>query len=117
MKNTKDRIIYNALMLFSDKGYVWLSMRDIAKSVNIKASSIYNHFKNKEDIFNHIIDEASTKYEAKIKTFQIPDGEISYIATQYIELSEEMLLMISKDIFLYFLKDDFASKFRKMLTI
>lgn len=117
MENTKEVIIYQALSLFSDRGYEGVTMRDIASGVGIKASSLYNHFKNKEDIFNSIIEEMSRRYEEMIKKMQIPHGEIDAVVEQYMQVSYEALNEIAKNMFLYFLKDEFASKFRRMLTI
>lgn len=117
MENTKETIIYQALNLFSDRGYEGVSMRDIASAVGIKAASLYNHFKNKEDIFNSIIDEMSKRYEETVLKMQMPHGEMNMVVEKYMHVTEEKLVMISKNMFLYFLKDDFASKFRRMLTI
>lgn len=52
--STKELIYQNAIKLFSEHGYQNLGMRDLAKSVGIKASSIYNHYKSKEDILMDI---------------------------------------------------------------
>jgi len=49
--NTKEIILEVALNLFSKKGYSGVSIRDISKEVGIKESSVYNHFKNKQEIF------------------------------------------------------------------
>ncbi len=59
---TKDFILENALDLFAKSGYYAVSIRTIAKSVKIKESSIYYHFKNKQDILDSLID----KYERHI---------------------------------------------------
>jgi hypothetical protein len=48
---------------------------------------------------------------------QMPNGNIHAAAEQYMHVTEETLAGISKMLFLYFLKDSFASKFRRMLTI
>lgn len=117
MGNTKETIIYHALTLFSDTGYEGVSMRDIACAVGIKAASLYNHFKSKEDIFMSIIDEMSMRYKAAIIKIQLPHGEINEVVDKYMHLSEETLVAIAKNMFLYFLKDDFAAKFRRMLMI
>jgi AcrR family transcriptional regulator len=53
---TKDKIIKIALILFAKKGYDSTSIREIAKSVGIKESSIYSHFQSKKDIFKSIMD-------------------------------------------------------------
>lgn len=64
-----------------------------------------------------ILDEMSKNYKAMIDKLQMPDGETNEVADKYMQLSEETLLAFVKDMFLFFLKDDFASKFRRMLTI
>ena len=48
--STREKIMDAAIVLFSDKGYEMVSMRDIAKTVGINAASIYNHFPSKRDI-------------------------------------------------------------------
>lgn len=116
MENTKDNIIYQALTLFADRGYEGVSMRDIAGSVGIKASSLYNHFKSKEDIFKSIIDEMSKRYEEAVLKMQVPHGEMNSVLETYMHVKEETLVTIAKNMFLFILQDDFASKFRKMLT-
>ncbi|HHX76113.1 MAG TPA: TetR/AcrR family transcriptional regulator [Acholeplasmataceae bacterium] len=55
--STKDKIYENAIELFALHGYHNLGMRDLAKSVGIRASSIYNHYKSKEDILMQIAEE------------------------------------------------------------
>lgn len=117
MANTKEMIVYQALTLFSDRGYEGVSMRDIASAVGIKAASLYNHFKSKEDIFHKIIEEMSKRYEETVIRMQVPHGEMQAVIEQYMNVTEESLITISKNMFLYFLKDDFASKFRRMLTM
>ena len=47
---TKEKIMDAAIVLFSDRGYDLVSMRDIALEVGIRAASIYNHFPSKKDI-------------------------------------------------------------------
>ena len=42
---TKETILKKALDMFAKSGYDSVSIRDIAKAVNIKESSIYYHFK------------------------------------------------------------------------
>lgn len=117
MENTKQKIIYVSLTLFSDKGYEGVSMRDIAGAVGIKAASLYKHFKSKDDIFNSIMDEMSKRYEETVSKMQIPNGDMNLVTEQYMHITEDTLVVLTKSLFLYFAKDDFASKFRRMLTI
>ena len=53
--NRRKEIIQNAAMLFTEKGYSAVTMRDIAKSVGIKAASLYNHISSKQEILTYII--------------------------------------------------------------
>ena len=48
--DTKQRILDEALTLFSEKGYANVFVADIAKRVGIKAPSLYKHYKNKYHI-------------------------------------------------------------------
>ena len=59
--NTKEKILSVALTLFSTKGYKAVSVRHIASDVGIKASSLYNHFENKQEILDELI-KKNTKY-------------------------------------------------------
>jgi len=49
--STKDKILDVATTLFSELGYKGASIRKIASKVGIRESAIYNHYKNKEEIF------------------------------------------------------------------
>ncbi|NPA59501.1 MAG: TetR/AcrR family transcriptional regulator [Epsilonproteobacteria bacterium] len=48
---TKQKILKVSTVLFSEFGYKGTSIRKIAKDVGIRESAIYNHYKNKEEIF------------------------------------------------------------------
>ncbi len=51
----KEEIIQVASRLFNEKGYKAVSMRDIATVMDIKAASLYNHIKSKQEILSDII--------------------------------------------------------------
>ena len=48
VSEARDRVIATALRMFSERGYAAVSMRDLAKELNIQAPSIYSHFPSKE---------------------------------------------------------------------
>ena len=48
---TKEKILKVSTALFSQLGYKGASVRQIASEVGIRESAIYNHYKNKEEIF------------------------------------------------------------------
>ncbi|MGG6311648.1 TetR/AcrR family transcriptional regulator [Paenibacillus macerans] len=57
-QTTKEKILATALNMFSVNGYTAVSIRDIGRVVGIKESSIYYHFKNKEDILQTLLQQA-----------------------------------------------------------
>lgn len=52
--DTKKKILETAIDFFSRKGYTGVSVRDITREVGIKESSLYKHFKNKDEILETI---------------------------------------------------------------
>lgn len=91
--NTKDMIEKVALDLFSKKGYQSVSIRDISKQVGIKESSIYYHFKNKQDIMdfilekiNSLIDNMRDNFEQEfIKADSISDTAMCEVAVHFLK--------------------------------
>ncbi len=53
---TRERILDVAIDLISKRGYESVSIREIAREVGIRESSIYNHFKSKDEILDTIIE-------------------------------------------------------------
>lgn len=61
-EDTKQKILQNALILFSKQGYAQTSIRDIALKVKIKAPSIYAYFSSKEELFESVADYVMSDY-------------------------------------------------------
>lgn len=49
-------------------------MRDLAKTLEIKAASLYNHIQSKEDILSHIILEIAEDYAQGMRSIQEEDN-------------------------------------------
>lgn len=58
--NTKQKILKASSALFSEHGFKATSVRKIASEVGIRESALYNHFKNKEEIFLCVAKEIFT---------------------------------------------------------
>lgn len=63
-KGTKERIRDVAIDLFSQKGYNAVSVRDIARLVEIHESTIYSHYKGKDDIMDSIIESLIEEFKS-----------------------------------------------------
>ena len=115
--DTKQRILDEALTLFSEKGYANVFVGDIADAVGIKAPSLYKHYKSKKAIFDAIIDLMNSRFAEQAKAMNISGNDASVDASIYKSLSEDQLLKLGREFFLYYLHDDYNRKFRKMLTL
>lgn len=113
--STKEKIINEALRLFSNKGYDGVSMREIAAAVGIKGASIYNHFKGKEDIFQGIFDEMTKQYNNMAGMMNVPIEQNEDTTNIYINADEEQLISMAEGIFDFFTKNEFVVMFRKLL--
>jgi len=69
--STKSKILKHSLKLFSSKGFKATTVRDIAATINIKQSALYNHFKNKDEILETLIKELTSS--AIVKLFDNKD--------------------------------------------
>ena len=115
--DTKQRILDEALTLFSEKGYANVFVGEIAERVGIKAPSLYKHYKSKKAIFDAIIEEMNGRFAEQAKAMNINGTNAAADAKTYENMSEEHLLVLGRQFFLYFLHDDYNKRFRKMLTI
>jgi Transcriptional regulator len=62
-EQTKKKIADAARALFVQKGYKATSIEDIVKSTGCSAGNIYYHFKNKEGLFLHLIEDWNKEWE------------------------------------------------------
>ncbi len=115
--DTKHRILDEALTLFSEKGYANVFVADIAERVGIKAPSLYKHYKSKQAIFNAIVEEMNRRFSEEAGALRIDGTNAAADAEIYKHISEDELIALGNNLFLYFLHDDYTKRFRKMLTI
>lgn len=114
---TKEKILKEALELFAKNGYQAVSVAKIAEAVGIKAPSLYKHYKSKRDIFEAIIIEKEKRYRLQAEMMNINGTDANEDKDVYTNITEEKLLDVGKQLFLYFIHDEFESKFRQMLMI
>ena len=61
-QHTKEEILAATIPLFAEKGYAGVSMREIARTVGLKAASLYHHFPNKQTLYIEAMVQAYSKY-------------------------------------------------------
>lgn len=61
-KTTKEKVKHTAQRLFRERGYAAVGMRELAETVGIKAPSLYNHYKSKDDILREICFELAQQF-------------------------------------------------------
>lgn len=113
--NTKDKIMYEALKLFAQKGYSDVYVKDIAMMVGIKAPSLYKHFKSKQEIFESCIEIFYKKMNEKRDILLLPRNSSN--SNMYLNKKREDIIKIAKELFEFYILDEIASNFRKMLII
>ncbi|MBR2835176.1 MAG: TetR family transcriptional regulator [Coriobacteriales bacterium] len=117
MGDTKQRILTEAVKLFAQEGYEAVTVEDIAQAVGIKAPSLYKHYKNKRDIFDHILQKMEQNDAHNAEECSVPTGTLEIMPEAYENSALEDLLAFCKVQFRYWTENEFASSFRKMLTI
>lgn len=120
--HTRDRTLQEALRLFSEKGYEAVSVRDIARAVGVKESSLYNHFKNKQDIYDSILAEYSQRGTEFFRQYELAGEDGAFTADSrtvdvYQRMSGEQLAGMAGRIFEFHFTDEINTRLRRMLTI
>ena len=62
----KEKIVHEALRLFSLKGFLNTSIDDILSATGASKGGLYNHFKSKDDLFAAVITEARSIWQTKV---------------------------------------------------
>lgn len=115
--DTKREIIEKALELFAERGYDAVSVGEIAAAVGIKAPSLYNHYKNKQSIFEAIVEDTAARYERDTDNLDVHVQDVTKDFATFGHITVQALTEKVRGIFLYSLHDKNVSLFRKMMTI
>ncbi|MCM2677438.1 TetR/AcrR family transcriptional regulator [Shouchella plakortidis] len=86
-----------------NKGYEETSLDDIVEEIGIKKQSIYSHFKNKEDIFLQVMNDAVNKEISFVNHF--------FESRSQVELQEVLFKLLVRYKERYLLEDDKNIKF------
>ena len=117
MRNRKEEILTVALHLFARDGYEAVSVSQIAGELDMTKGALYRHYKSKRDIFDCIVERMEQGDSEQAAEYDMPEDDKESMPDQYKTVSLEEFVEYSKSMFAYWTEDDFASSFRKMLTI
>ena len=116
-KNTKEKILEEALKLFAKSGYMGTSMNDIASQLGVTKAALYKHYSSKQEILNSIIERMNQMDRERSKEYEMPEGEMEEVIEGYKTIALEKIKQYTKVQFLHWTEEEFSSCFRKMLTL
>ncbi|MBQ9026884.1 MAG: TetR/AcrR family transcriptional regulator [Methanobrevibacter sp.] len=109
MTVNKDKIFEISIELFSEYGYDGVSIRQIAKKVGIKESSIYNHYKSKESILDAILEF----YINEMTNDEIPLSK----ADENLDVSFDYFYKVGLELYMSKLKNPTMMKITRLILI
>jgi TetR/AcrR family transcriptional regulator len=72
--STAERILDAAEDLFAQKGYSATSLGDVADRVGIRSPSLYNHFRNKEALYEAVLERLLVEFSGPLVEMQQSTG-------------------------------------------
>ena len=117
MTDTKENILMTALHLFAREGYEAVSVRTIAEELGMTKGALYRHYKNKRDIFDSIVERMIQVDAQRANDCQMPVEKYDAMPDSYENTSLESIQKFTMEQFKFWTEDDFASHFRKMLSL
>lgn len=116
-KNTKEKILEEALKLFARSGYMGTSMNDIASQLGVTKAALYKHYSSKQEILDSIVEKMNQMDRERSKEYEMPEGNMDEVIEGYKTIALEKIKQYTKVQFLHWTKEEFSSNFRKMLTL
>lgn len=117
MADTKEKILMTALQLFARDGYEAVSVRTIAEELGMTKGALYRHYKNKRDIFDSIVERMIRIDAERANAHQMPAEKYDTMPDAYENATVENIQKYTIEQFKFWTEDEFASHFRKMLTL
>lgn len=110
----KGRILAEARRVFAKRGYHGTSTRKVAEAVGIDVSTLYYHWRSKQDLFDGILADLQMDFEERLRAWVLETKDLSleqcfekaveHFAPFFLNRDVVRVLMFS------FFDDDFAGK-------
>lgn len=85
----KEEIVQAAVQLFIEKGFDRISLSDIARKVNLRRTTIYEYFNNKNEILASYLEKEMTSYHEKVKAIMAKKAALQEKLREFITLQLE----------------------------
>lgn len=97
VKNSKETILNQALTIFGRLGFHKTTMADIANASKRGRRTIYMYFKNKEEVYEAVVEREIDRVieDIKEKLKSIPDPETKF--AKYVELRIRSIIKLTKE--------------------
>ena len=116
-RDTSTALLDAALSFFSQRGFSGASIRDLARAVGIRESSVYKHFTSKDALFDALIARADDHLAEVAASLGTVTSSGDAAATTYIGVAEADLLAIARGMFTFVLHDPEFVQLRRLMTI
>ena len=113
----KEKILLKSLELFSQKGFDAVSVSMISDGLGISKGALYKHYENKKAIFDAIISRMEERDKTMSLSFAMPEDSFENMPEKYRNSKLNDLFSFTLAMFIYWTEDEFASKFRRMISI
>lgn len=117
MTDTREKILMTALHLFAQDGYEAVSVSAIAGELHMTKGALYKHYKSKRDIFDSIVERMYQIDTERSREHGVPQEKYEDAPESYGHTSMEQIQNFTIAQFVFWTEDDFASNFRRMLTL
>ena len=101
---TKDALRNHAKLLFAERGYEGVSMRDIAGAVGIQQSAIYNHFTSKQHLLVDLLESHMHRLLGAMERAVDPDVPPPERLRQFARFHVKYQLDEPEDVFLAYME-------------
>lgn len=114
--DTKERILYAALEMFSRNGYAGTNIRELSASLGLVKSGVYKHFESKEEIWNTLLDRMIAYYGERFGSAEhlppVPESleGLVTLTMQMVDFTvhDEKIVMTRKVLFIEQFRDERA---------
>lgn len=117
MSQTGERILRTALRLFASEGYEAASISRIAGELGLSKAAMYRHFASKQALLEAILARMERQDAEQARAFELPEGAPESMREAYERSGLGSLIAFSRAQFIYWTQDEFATDFRRMLTL